>query len=87
MSTHNPDIVSAAWASQAKSARERLSSASFELWNARLETLRMAGNLRAIQDHLASPVELAGDNCSCNTGCNVCFELRETLAASNPGAD
>jgi hypothetical protein len=39
------------------------------LWNSRLELLTRAGDMAALLQHLRSPVELAGDNCSCNSAC------------------
>jgi hypothetical protein len=41
------------------------------LWNSRLELLTRAGDMAALLQHLRSPVELAGDNCSCNSGCGL----------------
>ena len=47
------------------------------LWNARLQLLTNAGDMRALLEHLRSPVELAGDNCGCNSACG---------SLANPGA-
>lgn len=54
--------------SKAKAAQV---SAATELWNSRLELLQSAGDIRALLDHLRTPVELAGDNCGCNSGCGI----------------
>jgi hypothetical protein len=62
------------WRSAAQQARRDLSSASIELWNLRLDALRSTGDVQGILAHLATTIEGAGDNCSCNQGCNSCFE-------------
>lgn len=53
-----------------------------ELWNARLEILKSIGDVRGIYNHLRTPVELAGDNCGCNSACGAAEGLQ---AATNPG--
>ena len=58
------------------SARTTQSRAAVELWNARLELLRQSGSYRELLGHIASPAELAGDNCTCNNACNIgCAQL------------
>lgn len=51
--------------------RRREAVAAVELWNVRLDLLRHVGDLRQLLSHIASPAELAGNNCECNNGCNV----------------
>lgn len=67
------------------------SRAAVELWNIRLDLLRRSGSYRALLDHLASPAELAGDNCTCNNACNIgCaalgFDPGLTLRGAGPSA-
>lgn len=57
--------------------------AATEIWNARLEILRSVGDTRGIYDHLRTPVELAGDNCGCNSACGMAEGLP---SAVNPAA-
>ncbi len=45
--------------------------AATELWNSRLELLQRAGDVRGLLEQLRSPVELAGDNCGCNSACSI----------------
>lgn len=44
-------------------------AAATEIWNARLDILRSAGDIQGVLTHLRTPVELAGDNCGCNSAC------------------
>jgi len=61
---------------RAEGARLEHSQAAAELWNLRLNLLRQSGSYRELLDHIASPAELAGDNCTCNNACNIgCAEL------------
>jgi len=53
------------------------------LWNARLQLLTNAGDLAALLQHLRSPVELAGDNCGCNSACGSL--AAPGAYAANPG--
>jgi hypothetical protein len=46
-------------------------TAATELWNVRLELFQQSGDLRGMLDHLRTPIELAGDNCGCNSACGV----------------
>jgi hypothetical protein len=57
--------------SRIQKLKQQHSQAATELWNTRLELLQEAGDFRAIVDHLRTPVELAGDNCSCNSACRA----------------
>ena len=50
-------------------AKARVLDGYEALWNERLGLLVKSGDLAALLNHLRSPVELAGDNCSCNSGC------------------
>jgi hypothetical protein len=43
--------------------------AATEIWNARLDILRSSGDIQGVLNHLRTPVELAGDNCGCNSAC------------------
>ena len=54
-----------------------------EIWNARLDILKSIGDTRGIYDHLRTPVELAGDNCGCNSACGMADGLQ---TAVNPAA-
>lgn len=54
-----------------------------EIWNARLEILKSIGDARGIYNHLRTPVELAGDNCGCNSACGLADGLQ---GAVNPAA-
>jgi hypothetical protein len=58
-------------ADRIKAARLAQSRAAMELWNTRLDLLRRTGDSAGLLGHIASPVELAGDNCTCNNACNV----------------
>jgi hypothetical protein len=53
-------------------ARSAEAKAATELWNIRLELLSRSSDLEGIIQLLRTPIELAGDNCSCNSACNVC---------------
>ena len=57
--------------SRISKAKSQQIQAATELWNTRLELLRTAGDFRGLLDHLRTPVELAGDNCGCNSACGV----------------
>ena len=62
-------------------------TAATELWNARLELLQNVGDVRGILDQLLTPVELAGDNCGCNSACAAPESLGGRIgipAASQP---
>ena len=52
-------------------AKTQQVQAATELWNTRLELLRSAGDFKGLLDHLRTPVELAGDNCGCNSACGI----------------
>ncbi len=55
-------------------AKRRVIEGSEALWNARLQILTKAGDMRGLLNHLRSPVELAGDNCGCNSACGALSE-------------
>jgi hypothetical protein len=50
-------------------AKKSIVNGSFEIWNTRLELLRSIGDIKAIFNHLKSPVEPVADNGNCG-GCN-----------------
>lgn len=54
---------------RALKAKAEQTRAATELWNARLELLQSVGDVRGILAQLQTPVELAGDNCGCNSAC------------------
>lgn len=55
-------------------------TAATELWNARLELLQSVGDVRGLLSHLQTPVELAGDNCGCNSACAAPETLGERVS-------
>ena len=65
--------------------RQREAMAAVELWNVRLQLLHSVGDYRQLLHHIASPAELAGNNCECNNGCNVpCGSNCGMLGARDP---
>lgn len=61
---------------RAAMARTKETHAAVEIWNVRLDLLHESGSYRALLAHIASPAELAGDNCTCNNACNIgCAQL------------
>ncbi len=68
---------------RAEEAKRKILDGAETLWNSRLELLANAGDLRALLSHLTSPVEVAGDNCSCNSGCGA---LGPGGVVSDPGS-
>ena len=66
-----------------KAKTEQVQAAT-ELWNSRLELLQRSGDLRGLLDHLRTPVELAGDNCGCNSACSIPEGIGGRI--SNPAA-
>ncbi len=54
------------------SSAKKTALAGYEaLWNARLKILVAAGDLNGLLQHIGSPAEVLGDNCSCNSGCGA----------------
>lgn len=67
--------------------RRREALAAVEIWNVRLNLLRTIGSYGELLQHIASPAELAGNNCECNNGCNVpCGSNCGMLGSFDPGA-
>lgn len=72
-------------ASTLGASRMREAMAAVEIWNVRLDLLRSIGDYRQLLHHIASPAELAGNNCECNNGCNVpCGSNCGMLGARDP---
>ena len=57
---------------RARTAKRQVVEGSTELWNARLELLSRTSDVRAILDHLRSPIEAVADNANCgNCACGL----------------
>lgn len=54
---------------EVKKAKEKIVEGSLTIWNARLDALIRAGDVRGVLVHMTSPVEW-GDNCDCQGNCN-----------------
>ncbi len=53
---------------EVKKAKAQIVEGSLTIWNARLDTMVRAGDLRSALAHVVSPIEW-GDNCGCNVQC------------------
>jgi hypothetical protein len=66
-----------------KKAKSQIVEGSLTIWNARLDALNRAGDMKGALDQLVSPIE-AGifDNCGCNSPCGAGLDriLPEELA-------
>jgi hypothetical protein len=71
-------------AKQVIAAKRQVVEGSVELWNARLDLLRRAGDLKGVLEQLRTPSELADTNLGCNGNCKCAPELGETV--SSPAA-
>jgi hypothetical protein len=66
------DVMREDLSKKVTAAKRQTVDGSLELWNARLELLSDAGDIRAIVDHLKSPAEPVADNGNCgNCGCGL----------------
>jgi hypothetical protein len=61
------------------SAKKQVTDGSLVIWNARLEALINAGDLRGALDQLVSPVERGADNCDCGNNCKCGSAIEEAL--------
>lgn len=59
-----------------KKAKSKIVEGALTIWNARLEALVRAGDIRAALNQMISPVEY-GDNCDCNGSCGAELLQRE----------
>lgn len=58
-----------------KKAKSQIVEGSLTIWNARLEALERAGNIKGALDQMISPVEVGiFDNCGCNSPCGSGLE-------------
>jgi len=62
-----------------KKAKSQIVEGALTIWNARLEALVRAGDLRGALNQMIKPVELA-DNCSCGNNCGCAAEFEQELA-------
>ncbi len=51
-------------------AKRQILEGATEIWNARLEILRQAGDYKGMLDHLDTPVEQVADGWGCNGNCD-----------------
>lgn len=58
-----------------KKAKSQIIEGSLTIWNARLDALSRAGDIKGALNQLVSPIE-AGifDNCGCNSPCSAGLE-------------
>jgi hypothetical protein len=63
-------------------AKRQQTDGALTLWNARLELLDRAGDLKALIEHLRSPIDPIADN-SCGNNCN-CGKPEIGIEPANP---
>jgi len=52
-------------------AKKRVFDGQMTIWNTRIEALLDTGDVRAATDAMSAPVDLASNNCDCNSPCDA----------------